>query len=330
MNSATGTVGAAAAVQRHDIVLQCINLHHRFGAKKVLHDINLRIGRGQIVALVGPSGCGKSTLLRAIVGTHPPSEGHIAMHSGNGSGVQVVRSPGRDRGMVYQRYSLFPFLTAQQNVAFGPMLDETSIPFRTFRPFAWRQLRRRHLRAAEEMLVRVGLQDALRKYPHELSGGMCQRVAIAQAMIMRPEVMLMDEPFGALDEATREDLQRMLLSLYGENLKAKQAGEKPPYTMLLVTHELNEALYVGDRVVGLSQYWNWEDYGIRRPPGATVVYDDTAPVHGLDQVRDFERLREQRETIRRVVFDPEARTDPAEHDLFWKKVADGRAEGVLA
>lgn len=114
--------------------LNCQSVSHWFGPKKVLHDINLRIERGQFVSLVGPSGCGKSTLLRAIVGTHLPRKGKILTHSPDpDSAVTTVTGPGRDRGIVYQHYSLFPFLTAVENVALGLKLDETSIGFRTFR-----------------------------------------------------------------------------------------------------------------------------------------------------------------------------------------------------
>src|SRR5687768_18023966 len=115
------------------IALECRGVHHWFGPKRVLADVNLKVVRGQFLSLVGPSGCGKSTLLRAIVGTHLPRQGQILLYPfGTGStGVPVV-GPGRDRGIVYQHYSLFPFLTAQENVAVGLMLDETSFPYRFF------------------------------------------------------------------------------------------------------------------------------------------------------------------------------------------------------
>jgi NitT/TauT family transport system ATP-binding protein len=158
---------------------------------------------------------------------------------------------------------------------------------------------------------------------------MCQRVAIAQALIMKPEILLLDEPFGALDEATREELQRMLLTLYLENQVAKQKGEKPPYTILIVTHELNEALYVGDRVLGLSQYWDWCDKGHATSPGATIVYDSIAPVYLPDEQRDFEALKAQREEIRRSVFDPTCLQKREELRVFWKQVHAGEGEGVL-
>jgi len=310
-----------------EIVLESSSVHHWFGDNQVLHDVNFKVIRGEIVALVGPSGCGKSTLLRAIVGTHPPRKGLLAVHSGGER--TVVTGPGRDRGIVYQRYSLFPFLTAQENVALGLMLDQTTPGFRFFKYFQWRKLRRRHLEEAADLLKTLGLANAIRRYPSEMSGGMCQRVAIAQALIMNPAILLLDEPFGALDEATREELQRMLLTLYLENLQAKKSGEKPPHTILIVTHELNEAIYVGDRVLGLSQYWNWMEKGHERPPGATIVYDSVAPVHRPDQERDYITFQAQREEIRRTVFDPTVLQGREQFLLFWKQVEEGSGEGVL-
>lgn len=293
-----------------DVVLSIRGVFHAFGEHQVLHDVNLDVERGSIVGIVGPSGCGKSTLFRAIVGTHPPQDGVLVVHTGEGT-ARPVRGPGRDRGIVYQRYSLFPFLTALDNVAIAPTLDQTSIPYRIFRPFAWRRLRKKYREEARAMLEKVGLGDSIHRYPSELSGGMCQRVAIAQALIMKPEILLLDEPFGALDEATREELQRMLLTLNVENLEARKKGLRPPYTILIVTHELNEAIYVGDRVIGLSQYWNWKEKGFTRSPGATIVYDNCSPVYLPDQERDLEAFAQQREEIRHVVFDPDVKQEAA-------------------
>ncbi len=310
-------------------VLECKGIHHWFGSKRVLHDVNLKIIPGEIVSLVGPSGCGKSTLLRAIVGTHPPLEGGVLMENGNG-GMVTVTGPGRDRGIVYQNYALFPFFTARENVAVGLMLDQTSIPHRLFRYLSWRKLRKDHLEQAENLLVKLKLGDAVNQYPHQMSGGMRQRVAIAQALIMKPRILLLDEPFGALDEATREELQRMLLTLYMENCEAKKRGEYPPYTMMIVTHELNEAIYVGDRVVGLSQYWNWRENGHETCPGATIVYDRVAPVYQPDQERNFETFVKKRARIRSSAFDPSVLQEREEFIRFWDELREGRGGGVLS
>ncbi len=310
-----------------DLVLQCRGVHHQFGPKRVLHDVNLSIQRGEIVALVGPSGCGKSTLLNAVLGTLRPTGGEVVMRRDDAE--LKVDGPNRHCGMVYQHYSLFPFLSARDNVAFGPKLDETSLAFRIFRPFAWRRLRAKHRAEAETLLRKVRI-SALHAYPSALSGGMRQRVAIAQALIMRPALLLLDEPFGALDEATREELQAMLLELYEENRAAKAKGEPAPHTILIVTHELTEAIYVADRVVGLSQYWDWQGAGHESCPGATIAYDKVAPVFRPGAPKRWEDFVGQRDEIRRVVFDTEFRCNPAEHVTFWDAVRAGEAQGVMA
>jgi NitT/TauT family transport system ATP-binding protein len=312
------------------LVLKIENVSHRFGDNRVLHDVTLKIKRGQIVSLVGPSGCGKSTLLQLIVGTLKRQTGVLGVFTGSDCKDEVpVTGPGRDRGIVYQRYSLFPFLTARKNVALGLKLDSTSIPHRVFRWRKWRGLRREHLEMAGEMLNKVALGHATEHYPHELSGGMQQRVSIAQALIMKPQILLLDEPFGALDEATREDLQRLLLSLYAENVNAKAADEEPPYTVLLVTHELNEAILVADRLVGLSQYWDWEDEGHTECPGATIVYDKAAPTFVPDDDFDFTEFKHQREEIFDIVFSPDERQSRHRFRTFWHEFREGKVGGVL-
>ena len=300
----TDALMTTVASQPH-IALECRSLSHWFGSKRVLHDIHLTIQRGQFVSLVGPSGCGKSTLLRAIVGTHLPNEGVVQVHAKEASiPPSPVQGPGRDRGIVYQHYSLFPFLTALENVAIGLKLDQTTLADRLFRWGHWKKTRKGHLEEAAAMLERVKLKDAMHLYPHEMSGGMRQRVAIAQALVMKPEIILLDEPFGALDEATREELQKALLELYEENQQAKAAGQLPDYTLIIVTHELNEAIYVGDRLIGLSQYWDWKAEGHSAHPGASIVYDQPTPVFEPHSVRDFEIFENQRAAVRQEVFHP--------------------------
>ena len=321
--------GAEGAMREH-IVFETNGVSHWFGENRVLSDVNIEVVRGQILSLVGPSGCGKSTLLRAVVGTHPPKKGELIVYSGkNGEPGKHLRGPGRDRGIVYQQYSLFPFLTAQQNVALGPMLDETSLPLRFFRYRKWRKMRKVHMDLAAFYLEKVQLGHALKLYPSNLSGGMRQRVAIAQALIMKPKILLLDEPFGALDEATREELQTLLLTLYSENCQARAKGEEPAYTIILVTHELNEAIYVGDRIVGLSQYWDWQAEGHKTCPGATVVYDKAAPVFRPGDERNYEALVKQRSEIRDAVFDPIHCRERNEFRIFWKQVRAGEVGGIF-
>lgn len=289
------------------MILECNDVSHWYGTKRILNHVNLKIGAGQVVGLVGPSGCGKSTLLRAILGTHPPCEGEI-----RASGRKVTR-PGRDVGIVYQDYSLYDFLTSRDNVAFGLMLDQTTLSKRLLRPFAWRELRRKHRQESEALLHKVKLAEASHLFPSEMSGGMRQRVAIAQALVMRPRILLLDEPFGALDEATREELQLMILHLKEDNLLAKAQNQPPPYTILIVTHELNEALYVADRVVGLSQFHR---DGKR---GASIVYDRPASTFRPGDPRDFEKFEQQKDELRRAVFDPQNSQQHGEFVTFWQE-----------
>jgi NitT/TauT family transport system ATP-binding protein len=144
-----------------------------------------------------------------------------------------------------------------------------------------------------------------------MSGGMRQRVAIAQALILRPKLLLLDEPFGALDESTRESLQMMLLGFYQENLQAIREGRVPEYTILIVTHELNEAIYVANRVIGLSRFHDDGDQG------AMVVYDKACPVFHPDDPKDVNQFVEQREELRRAVFDAEYVKHHSKYVSFW-------------
>ena len=194
------------------------NLCKRFGDKTVLEDINFSIQSGEFVTFVGSSGCGKSTLLRLIAGLDYPSGGRIQV---DGSPVE---GPGPDRGMVFQKYSLYPWLNAADNVAFGMRLQGmTSADVRD--------------RTAYFLEV-VGLRDAATKLPRELSGGMQQRVAIARALATNPSVLLLDEPFGALDLQNRETMQDFLHKLW----------QRTGLTVLLITHDVEEALVLAQRV----------------------------------------------------------------------------------
>ncbi len=294
--------------------LEIIDLNHYFGSFRVLYNVNLQIAAGQIVAIVGPSGCGKTTLLRAILGTDPPKEGKVL------AAGREMRAPDRDVGIVYQNYVLYDFLTAEDNVAFGLTLDGTSLFSRILGLPNFLRKRREHRQRAREFLDRVNLHAAHGRYPSQLSGGMKQRVAIAQAFILQPKVVLLDEPFGALDENTRESLQMMLLQFYKENLQARAEKRPPPYTIIIVTHELNEALYVADRVIGLSRFHTDSD------KGATVVYDRPSPVFRPEDPRDFSKFIEQREELRRAVFEPSYVKHHTKYVSFWNEIAAAKVE----
>jgi NitT/TauT family transport system ATP-binding protein len=187
-----------------------------------LENISLDIAAGEFLTLVGPSGCGKSTLLDLIAGLAGPTSGELSV------GGRPVTGPGLDRGVVFQQYALFPWRTAQANVEFGLEVKGVS--------------RRRRAERAREMLALVGLTAFADRYPHELSGGMRQRVAIARSLAYEPEVLLMDEPFAALDAQTREALQEDLLSIW------RRTGT----TVLFITHSIEEAVYLGRRVAVMT------------------------------------------------------------------------------
>jgi NitT/TauT family transport system ATP-binding protein len=187
-----------------------------------LRDIDLEVKKGEFVCLLGPSGCGKSTLLNAVAGFSLPSAGEIVVDG------KRVQAPGPDRGMVFQEYALFPWMTVAQNVAFG--LEIKKLPPREIAA------------KVAALLEMLHLQEFRDRFPKDLSGGMRQRVAIARVLALDPPIMLMDEPFGALDALTRRNLQDELLRLWNEMGK----------TILFVTHSIEESIYLADRIVVMT------------------------------------------------------------------------------
>jgi NitT/TauT family transport system ATP-binding protein len=265
--------------------------------RTILHDINLRVRPGEFISVIGPSGCGKSTLLRLLLGSEHPSEGRVLV------GGKPVKGPDRDRGIVFQKYSLFPHLTVAENIAFGLDLEEFTMLSRYSRFFHYRRRKRQYREQAQSFLERMQLADAGEKYPHELSGGMRQRVAIAQAAIMEPDVLLMDEPFGALDDTTRQEMQMFLLELW----------ERTRMTVLFITHDLEEAIFLGTRVLVLSQYFS-SDEPIE---GAKIVADKEVPGEhpkpsDFKYSPEFSQLLSQ---IRSEGLDPKVRQHVSEFDL---------------
>ncbi|MBX6377318.1 MAG: ABC transporter ATP-binding protein [Clostridia bacterium] len=219
-------VSTAAAAEWEFIAVEGVTKRYRSrqGTVEAISEVSLSVARGEFVAIVGPSGCGKSTLLRMIAGLEPVSGGSIRV-----AGRKVCR-PGADRGMVFQSYTLFPWLTVADNIAFGPRMRR--VP----------EVERK--RIVEHYLRVIGLERFARSYPKELSGGMKQRVAIARALANSPSVLLMDEPFGALDAQTKAQMQEFLHRLWLE--------ERP--TVLFVTHDIEEALYMAQRIYVLHAH----------------------------------------------------------------------------
>jgi ABC-type nitrate/sulfonate/bicarbonate transport system ATPase subunit len=194
----------------------------RRGRVTALEEVSVEIPDGHFACLVGPSGCGKSTLLRIMGGLLRPGEGVVRV------GGRPVERPGADRGMVFQSYTLFPWLKVRENVEFGPRLQ--GIPRTTRR------------QTSDALLREMGLQEFAGAYPKELSGGMQQRVAIARALANEPELVLMDEPFGALDALTRASAQRFLTEVW----------ERHRRTIAFVTHDIEEAVFLGDTIYVMS------------------------------------------------------------------------------
>lgn len=198
----------------------------RFGDFLALNDVSFSIpdlpNHGAFITIIGPSGCGKSTLLNVIAGFIKLTGGEILVKG------KPITAPGRDRGMIFQQYSSFPHLTVLQNVMFGLNLNAGELGLEA------------HARKtrAEDLIRQVGLADHMSKYPHQLSGGQQQRVAIARSLAMEPQILLLDEPFSALDEPTRLEMQELLVELW--------ARTHP--TIFCVTHSVSEAVYLGERV----------------------------------------------------------------------------------
>lgn len=210
--------------------LKIENVYKSFTAKKVkgakvqaedfvaVENLSLDVKAGEFVAIVGPSGCGKSTLLDLLAGLTTPSSGQITING------QVIKKPGLDRGIVFQQYALFPWLTAIENIEFG--LDAKGVD------------KQQRYQTAKYFLNLVGLSEFEHHYPNELSGGMKQRVAIARSLAYDPDILLMDEPFAALDAQTRETLQAELVKIWQQTQK----------TIIFITHSIDEAIYLGQRI----------------------------------------------------------------------------------
>jgi ABC-type nitrate/sulfonate/bicarbonate transport system ATPase subunit len=197
-------------------------VERRFDTTLALQATDLDVAQNEFITILGPSGCGKSTLLRIVAGLDHPTAGSVTLDG------RRIEGPGADRGMVFQSYTLFPWLTVLDNVCFG--LRERGLP------------RAEQLEIAHRFLGQVGLKGFADHYPKQLSGGMQQRTALARALANRPRMLLMDEPFGALDHQTRELMQELLLGIW----------EAERTTVLFVTHDIDEAVFMASRVVVMS------------------------------------------------------------------------------
>ncbi|MBU2886508.1 ABC transporter ATP-binding protein [Gilvimarinus agarilyticus] len=226
------------------------NVWKRYGDSVILEDINASVKEGEFVTLVGASGCGKSTFLRMLLGTDIPSKGEILL-----DGKPILDEPDSERGVVFQQYSVFPHMSVLENVTIARAFEGSVLGF------LWGARKRAAREEAMTMLETVGLAHMADRYPDELSGGMRQRLAIAQALILKPRILLLDEPFGALDPGIRADMHKLVLSLW----------RKHKLTVFMVTHDLAEGFHLGTRL--------WVFDKLRVDPqapnsyGAGITYD---------------------------------------------------------
>jgi len=205
------------------------HLWKEFSGQVVLENVSLHVGDHEFVTIVGASGCGKTTFLKMLLGVESPSRGTFLI-----DGEPLASEPGPDRGIVFQRYSLFPHLTVMKNLMLGLELRDSRLFGRLFGA-----ARRVAVERARELLDAVGLQTAADKYPAQLSGGMQQRLSIAQSVICEPKILLLDEPFGALDPGIKSDMHALILKLWNMN----------KMTIFMVTHDLQESFALGTRLL---------------------------------------------------------------------------------
>ncbi len=227
--------------------IEAKNISKSYGDHLVLEKLSVNVNAGEFVTLVGASGCGKSTFLKMLIGTEQPSTGQLLLNS-----QPLVAEPDPQRGIVFQQYSVFSHLTVEQNVLLGKEMEGGFFLGRLFG-----QKRQIALEESHHWLQAVGLYEAKDKYISELSGGMKQRLAIAQALIKKPSILLLDEPFGALDPGIRKDMHQLVLDLWQEH----------KLTVFMVTHDLAEGFYLGTRL--------WVFDKTRRDPQAPERYGST-------------------------------------------------------
>lgn len=227
------------------------NLWKEYGDNVVLERLNLNIEEGEFCTLVGPSGCGKTTFLKMLLGQETPTRGTFLL-----DGKPFPDEPSIERGIVFQRYSVFEHLSVLGNVLLSMELKESKFFGRLFG-----KKRKEAKEKAMQMLESVGLGDAAHKYPSELSGGMQQRLSIAQSLVIKPKILLLDEPFGALDPGIRADMHTLILDLWKKN----------NLTVIMVTHDLHESFYLGSRLLVFDKV----RYDEQAPNayGARITYD---------------------------------------------------------
>ncbi|USA47944.1 ABC transporter ATP-binding protein [Acinetobacter sp. C26M] len=248
---------------------------HGASERIVLNQIDLRIHKREFVCVIGSSGCGKSTLSRVVAGLDDYHSGEVLIEG------QKIKGPSSERGMVFQGYTLFPWKTVKENVMFGPLMKGIS------------QTRAEEM--AREWINIIGLEKYENQFPHELSGGMKQRVAIARALVNEPKILLMDEPFGALDPYTRQKMQKHLMDLW-QNIDI---------TILFVTHDMDEAILLADRIVALKA----------NPGEVKEIIEVNLPRPRTMELMHSPEFKQLRERVDLLVHHQEEALDPALQDL---------------
>ncbi|MEL6643446.1 MAG: ATP-binding cassette domain-containing protein [Pseudomonadota bacterium] len=246
------------------------DIFQSYDGRPILERVNVTVDEGEFISIVGASGCGKSTFLRLLLAQERPTRGEIRV-----AGADPAQEPGLDRGVVFQRYSVFPHMTVRENIVAGESFRTRWGGFRGSE-------RRAALARAEETLARIGLDHVAHNYPATLSGGMQQRLAIGQALTAKPRILLLDEPFGALDPGTRLSMHDFLQDLRAET----------GMTVFMVTHDLEEGFKLGDRVLVFDKpRWDPTDPNAY---GATITYDFDARDGGIP----YQRLTEDTHVLR--------------------------------
>lgn len=267
------------AIYQRPVILEAKKLTQIFKhdqvERTILKQLDLKIHRREFICVIGPSGCGKSTFSRVVAGLDPYSSGELLVDGEN------IHGPSPERGMVFQGYTLFPWKTVKENVMFGPLMKGASNPSAEA--------------AAREWINIIGLEKYENQYPHQLSGGMKQRVAIARALVNEPKILLMDEPFGALDPHTRQKMQKHLMDLW-QNIDI---------TIIFVTHDMDEAILLADRIVALKanpgEIKEIIEVNLPRPRNSELL-----------NTPEFKRLRER---VDFLVHAQEDELDPALENL---------------
>lgn len=267
------------AIYARPVILEAQKLTQSFKHGKtertILNQLDLKIHKREFICVIGPSGCGKSTFSRIVAGLDPYSSGELLVDG------QAIEGPSPERGMVFQGYTLFPWKTVKENVMFGPLMKGASNASAES--------------SAREWIDIIGLEKYQDQYPHQLSGGMKQRVAIARALVNEPKILLMDEPFGALDPHTRQKMQKHLMDLW-QNIDI---------TIIFVTHDMDEAILLADRIVALKanpgEIKEIIEVDLPRPRNSELVLTP-----------EFKRLRER---VDFLVHAQEDELDPAMENL---------------